>query len=215
MRILSIRHGNFPQVRVLHHRFRQDIPALLVTLDVEDYEPPNTQDFFSIYRALTEVFPTLSHHQCCEEWENTPLFIQKTEGVSVKTVGEVADIAHLTEHLIVDFLVAITGAPLCSGITCGHQSPENRFDLFVECEHVRVGLFAAHFATYLIRRLFDRRRLSPRFGRVVQAARLVFQQPDGPDPCSHIVQHLGYSPAEARMATSYLQAFGLVGDNQS
>ncbi len=214
MRILSIRHGNFPQVRMLHHRFREDIPALMVTLDVEDYNPPHSQDFFAIYRALTGVFPTLSQHQCCEEWENTPLFIQKTEGVSVKTVGEVADIAHLTEHLIVDLLVAITDAPLCSGITCGHQSPENRFDLFVECEHVNVGVFAAQFATYLIRRLFDRQMLSPRFAQVVEAAKLVFQYPDGSDPCQHIVKHLHYSPAVARLAATYIQSFGLLGESE-
>ncbi|MBE9486708.1 MAG: hypothetical protein IMY82_06020, partial [Chloroflexi bacterium] len=94
MRITSIRHGNFPHIRMLNHRFRADVSHLMVTLEVEGYTPPVTRDFFSVYRALAHVFPTLSQHQCCEQWENTPLFLEKTEGVSIKTVGEVADIAH-------------------------------------------------------------------------------------------------------------------------
>ncbi|MFC1475699.1 hypothetical protein ACFLQW_01700, partial [Candidatus Zixiibacteriota bacterium] len=119
MQITSIRHGHFPQIRMLNHRFREDANHLMVTLDVEDYAPPQTQDFFSIYRSLTRVFPTLSQHQCCEQWENTPLFLQETDGISIKTVGEVADIAHLTEHVIVDLVVAISATRLCSGVTCG------------------------------------------------------------------------------------------------
>ena len=208
MQIISIRHGHFPQIRMLNHRFREDSHHLMVTLDVEGYTPPKTRDFFSIYRALTRVFPTLSRHQCCEQWESTPLFLQETDGVSIKTVGEVADIAHLAEHVIVDLIVAISSTQLCSGITCGHRQPENRFDLFIECEHIHLGVFAANFAIHMIRRLFARPRLSGRYAKVVEAARYFQAHLNGDDPQETIISHLGYSPGLARMAANHLRIFG-------
>jgi len=208
MRITSIRHGNFPQIRMLNHRFREDIPHLMVTLEVEGYSPPVTRDFFSIYHALAHVFPTLSRHQCCEQWENTPLFLQKTAGVPIKTVGEVADIAHLTEHVIVDLVVAISATRTCSGVTCGHRHPENRFDLFIECEDLHLGVFAANFAVYLVRRLLTRPRLSTRYTRIVETARWLYANPNGDDPYAAIKSHFEYSPGIFRMVTNHLRIFG-------
>ena len=207
MRIISIRHGRFPQIRMLNHRFREDANHLMVTLDVEDYAPPRTRDFFSVYHSLARVFPTLARHKCCEKWENTPLFLQETEGVSIKTVGEVADVAHLVEHLIVDLVVAISAVRVCTGITCGHRHPENRFDLFIECEEAGLGVFTTNFAMYLIRHLFTRPRLSRRYAKVVQAARWLYTNFEGNDPCVTIMSQLGYSPGLARMVTNHLRVF--------
>lgn len=207
MRIIGIRHGLFPQIRMLNHRFREDAEHLMITLDVEDYQPPQTQDFFSIYRSLAHVFPTLSRHQCCEQWENTPLFLKETAGVSIKTIGEIADIAHLTEHLIVDLVVGISAVRTCSGITCGHRHPENRFDLFIECADLRLGVFTANYAVYMIRRLFCRPRLSTRFAKVIAAARSLYARPNGGEPSATIISRLDYSPGLARMAASHLRVF--------
>ena len=207
MRITSIHHGCFPQIGMLNHRFHPHARHLLVTLDVEGYAPPVTRDFLSMYHALARVFPTLSRHQCCEQWENTPLFLHEIEGVSLKTVGEIADIAHLAEHLIVDLLVAISRVNVCSGITCGHRDPENRFDLFIECEDLRLGAFAANFAVYLVRHLFTRPRLSRRYVKVVEAAQWLYAHPNGADPAGTICESLGYSPGLAQMVTIYLRVF--------
>jgi hypothetical protein len=212
MHIISIRHGRFPQIRMLNHRFRENARHLMVTLDVEGYSPPVTRDFFSIYHSLTRVFPTLAQHQCCEQWENTPLFLQETDGVSIKTVGEVADIAHLAEHVIVDLVVAVSSTRTCSGVTCGHRQPENRFDLFIECEDVRLGVFAANFAVHLIRRLFAKARISGRYAKVVEAARFFHGQPNGRNPQQTIISRLGYPPGLARMAANHLRVFGFFED---
>jgi hypothetical protein len=207
MRIAGIHHGRFPQIGMLNHRFQPHVRHLMVTLDVEEEFPSTSRDFLSLYHALVRVFPMLSRHQCCEQWENTPLFLQEIEGVSLKTVGEIADIAHLTEHLIVDLIVAITGVRLCSGITCGHREPETRFDLFVECEDVRAGVFAANFAVYLMRRLCARSRLSLRHRNVVEAARWLYTHPDDAHPAATISAGLGYSPGTTRMVINCLRVF--------
>jgi len=207
MRITSIHYDRFPQIRMLNHRFQANARHLMVRLEVADYAPPLSRDFVSMYQALVRVFPTLSHHQCCEQWENTPLFLQEIEGVSLKTAGEIADVAHLTEHVIVDMIVAISGVRACSGITCGHREPENRFDLFVECEDVRLGVFAANFAVYLVRRLYTRPRLSRRYANVVEAARWLYLHPNGPDPAATLCAELGYPAGLAHMAVNYLRVF--------
>jgi hypothetical protein len=210
MQILRIQHARVPKIRMLNHKFREDSNHLIVTLDVEGFHPPATSDFLTIYHALAGLFPTLARHSCCEDWENTPLFIQSVDGVSIKTVGEVADIAHLVEHVMVDLQCAISGMRLCSGITCGHREPENRFDLFIECIDPRVGAFTAQLATYLVATLFHKRRLSRRYRDIVGAARLIVDEPAlATDPVM-LSHRLDRCPMVGRWLCAALTSFGLI-----
>ncbi|MBD3298086.1 MAG: hypothetical protein GF341_05470 [candidate division Zixibacteria bacterium] len=195
---------------MLNHRFRPDANHLIVTLDVEGYDPPVTNAFPVMYRALATLFPTLSRHSCCEQWENTPLFLQSIEGVSIKSVGEAADVAHLTEHVMVDLQCAISGMKLCSGITCGHRSPENRFDVFVECTDPRVGAFSAHLATFLVAKALHLRWLSPRYRTLVTGARMVATHPQLEDDTAQLAKRMGCCLTTAQWVRTGLEAFGLI-----
>jgi len=195
---------------MLNHRFRPDAHHLIVTLDVDAYDPPATNDFYSVYHALSDLFPTLSRHSCCEEWENTPLYLQSIEGVSIKSVGEAADVAHLIEHVIVDLQCAISGMRLCSGITCGHRAPENRFDIFVECRDPRVGAFSARLAIYLVAMLMHKPRVSLRYRDLVSAARLVGAQPELQNDCKRLSQKMQRCPAVSSWAVEGLKALGFI-----
>ncbi|GAB4315205.1 MAG: hypothetical protein Kow0074_02660 [Candidatus Zixiibacteriota bacterium] len=211
MQIRRIQYAKVPKIRMLNHRFRPDANHLIVTLDVEGYDPPTTNEFPVMYQALATLFPTLSRHSCCEQWENTPLFLQSIEGVSIKSVGEAADVAHLTEHVMVDLQCAISGMRLCSGITCGHRSPENRFDVFVECTDPRVGAFTAHLATFLVARALELRWLSPRYRMLVTGARLVTTHPTLEHDTRQLAQRMGVCQTTAQWVHSGLEAFGLIG----
>jgi hypothetical protein len=171
---------------------------------------PPANDFHTIYHALAKLLPTLSQHKCCEQWENTPLYLQETEGVSVKWVGEVADVAHLVEHVIVDLQCAISGMRKCSGITCGHKDPENRFDLFLQCTDPEVGVFSAYFATYLVAAMFEKPRLSLRYRDIIKAARIVIHEPDLITDSTILCKRMSVCPVRAEWAWSALRAFGLV-----
>jgi len=210
MLIRSIQYARVPQIRMLNHNFRPERKHLVVTLDVEGYHPPETNGFLTIYHALAALFPTLARHTCCEEWENTPLYLHEQRGVAIKWVDEVADVAHLVEHVIVDLQCAVSGMRLCSGITCGHRSPENRFDLFVECIDPRVGGFAANYAAYLVGAMFAKPRLSLRYRDVVQAARLLIETRTTVRDGVELARWMSWPPTRGRWAFAALQAFGFL-----
>ena len=210
MQILRIQYARVPKIQMLNHRFRPDVQHLIVTLDVDEYHPPDTNDFYGIYHALSNLFPTLSRHSCCEEWENTPLFLESMEGVSIKAVGEAADVAHLIEHVMVDLQCAISGMRLCSGITCGHRTPENRFDIFVECRDPRVGAFSARFATYLVAMLLHKSRVSLRYRDLVTAARLVGDRPGLENDLTALSHAMHRCPAVSSWAVEGLKALGFI-----
>ena len=210
MQIQRIQYARVPKIQMLNHRFRPDAQHLIVTLDVDEYAPPDTNDFYSIYHALSDLFPTLSRHSCCEEWENTPLFLESMEGVSIKAVGEAADVAHLIEHVMVDLQCAISGMRLCSGITCGHRAPENRFDIFVECSNPRVGAFSARFAIYLVSMLLHKPRVSLRYRDLVRAARIVSSRPALESDLTGLSHEMKRCPVVASWAVEGLKALGFI-----
>jgi len=209
MHIRRIQYARVPRIGMLNHNFDPDRRHLVVTLDVEGYVSPPANDFHTIYHALSDLLPTLSQHRCCEEWENTPLFLNEDEGVSLKWVNEVADVAHLVEHVIVDLQCAITDMTKCSGITCGHKDPENRFDLFIECDDPTVGAFSAHFANYLVGAMFTKPRLSHQYREIIRAARLATAEPDAVTDGDQVASRLGISPVRGRWVYAALRAFGL------
>lgn len=210
MHIRRIQYARVPQIRLLNHNFRPEQKHLVVTLDVEGYQPPDTNDFLTIYSGLSDLLPTLHKHSCCEEWENTPLFLNEEKGVAIKWVNEPADVAHLVEHVIVDMQCAVSGMRICSGITCGHKSPENRFDLFVECEDPKVGSFAAHFATYLVAAMFSKPRLSHRYRDIVKTAQLIASGQNGFHDGCELASRMHWSNAHGHWVYAALIAFGMV-----
>ncbi|MBI3872275.1 MAG: hypothetical protein HY304_04255 [candidate division Zixibacteria bacterium] len=211
MHIRRIQYARVPQIRMLNHNFRPERKHLVVTLDVEGYAPPATNDFLRIYHALADLFPTLSKHTCCEEWENTPLYLNEQQGVAIKWVNEPADVAHLVEHVIVDLQCAISDMRICSGITCGHRTPENRFDLFIECVDPRIGAFSAQFAAYLVAAMFSKPRLSHHYRDIVRSARFLVHPTNGDGAVTDgidLARRLAWWPARGCWAYAALQAFG-------
>jgi hypothetical protein len=210
MNIRRIQYARVPRVEMLNHNFDPGEKHLVVTFEVDGYASPPANDFLTIYQALAALLPTLSKHKCCEQWENTPLYLQETEGVSLKWVGEVADIAHLVEHVIVDLQCAIAGMRKCSGITCGHREPENRFDLILECTDPEVGVFSAYFATYLVAAMFEKPRLSLKYRDIITAARMIIHEPDLITDSTVLAGRMSVCAVRAEWVWSALRAFGLV-----
>ena len=161
-----------------------------------------------MFNQLAELFPRISQHTCCTEYESAPLYLEEEEGVSIKRVGETADVAHLIEHLIVDMQISLGGMRRCSGLTCGWKDPENRFDLFVECVDARVGLFAAQFAVYLVTQIMARKKLSQRNELVLKLARYINENPGSVVDAESLSSALGWKMGNVEMALARLHEFG-------
>jgi len=215
MKILAVVYGHFPKVFKLYSRFQPAARHLKVVLDVHPTGGFERAKFLTVFRQLADIFPTISRHSCCVEWESAPLFLQEEEGVSIKRVGESADVAHLIEHVIVDMQVSIGGMQRCSGLTCGWKDPENRFDLFVECEDARIGLFSAQFAVHLVSRALTTKKLSLRNELILRLAKYLNDNPGAKADAESLSSALGWKKGSMEMAISRLREFGfLPSDNR-
>lgn len=143
-------YGDFPEIEKLYSGFSRGLNKIKVVVDVDENTDCSRDQFLELYRAMARLFPTVSRHSCCEDWESAPLYATSEKGVAVKRIGELADFPHLLEHLMVDVQCNIGQMQSCSGVTCGWKKPTSRFDLFVECSDPRIGIFAACFAANLM-----------------------------------------------------------------
>lgn len=143
-------YGAFAEVEQLYSRFHRGSNKIKIIVDVNEKADYSRGSFLRLYREMARVFPSISKHSCCEGWESAPLYASSEDGVAVKRIGELADFPHLLEHLMVDLQCNVGKMPSCSGVTCGWKEPESRFDLFVECNDPRIGIFSACFAANLM-----------------------------------------------------------------
>lgn len=208
MRLLAVSYGLFAKITKLYSGFQPGVGHLKVIVEIEPAGGFERGRFLTLYRQLTRFFPTLNKHSCCEEWETAPLFIKQEEGVSIKRVGETADIAHLMEHIIVDMQVNIAGMQRCSGLTCGWKHPENRFDLYVECTNARVGLFAAQFAVHLVSKILTTRKISEKNLLILELAKFLIEHPNASTDSGSLSRSLGWRKGYVDMALSRLYEFG-------
>jgi hypothetical protein len=165
--IREISYGEFREISDLNPRFRSGSQKVRIVLDVHS---PQTEgvDLPTVFGRLRCLLPSLERHQCGEH-----LFSDLKSGrkaPSGERLERLTDIAHIMEHVIIDLQSKITGVSLCSGITCGYKQPDNRFDLFVECEDKKVGVFSALFAADLLDRLLSRKGISKRYYALVDLA---------------------------------------------
>jgi len=179
----------------------------MLVLDVEPEGGLKREEFIRLYNTLAENFPSLSRHSCCEEWQALPLFLQKEKGIPIKRAGECTDIAHLVEHIIVDCLVRLDNMSSCSGLTCGHKKPENRFDIFIECENIRAGLFSTHYAVYLVEKILKKRGFSKRNMLVLRLAKYLIGHPQATADPINLANDIGWQVPDIRYALKQLKQF--------
>lgn len=193
MKVLAIYYGDFLEIENLYSRFGKGRKKIKVVVDVENQYDHSRDTFVRLFRHAAGLLPTLSCHSCCEEWDAAPLCIREEEQVSIKRIGENADFPHLLEHLIVDLQCTLSGMKVCSGITCGWKKPEHRFDLFIECDDPRIGVFAACFGANLINNFLAGKPSENDYGLILQIARLIDRFPETKGAISELARCLNHS----------------------
>jgi hypothetical protein len=173
LEIKEISYGEFGEISTLNPRFKPGSKKVKIVLDVH---APQAQEgdgnLTSIFMKLTKLLPSLERHQCGEHLLQD-LRSGKRNAYS-QGLEKTTDLAHIMEHVIIDLQSNITGMNTCSGITCGYKDPGFRFDLFVECEDKRVGVFSAFFAAEVLERLLSKRELSRRYYVLVELAKYLY-----------------------------------------
>jgi hypothetical protein len=111
----------------------------------------------------------------------------------IKIVGDVIDTAHILEHLIIELQCSLAKMPMCSGVTCRLWEPENRFDVFVECDNASMGNFAGRLGVKIINDVINHGNLSPSPRRMVQIVPLLVEAPESSVSC--LAQQLEWSTA--------------------
>jgi hypothetical protein len=213
--IRQLSYGEFSEVSALNPRFKPGGKKLKVVLDVNAPETKDVNaDLASVFTKLVKLLPSLERHQCGEN-----LFEDIKSGNLTgdhQHPDQITNIAHMMEHVIIDLQSNITGMNSCSGITCGYKEPAFRFDLFVECQDKKVGMFSAFFAAEVLRRLVSNNRLSRRYACLIDLTKHLYQERSHqqlaePDLlASQINQRLGWRRSFVLLLLKKLKEFGFL-----
>ncbi len=179
LKITNSEIGSFPEVDRLNPRFVANSLRLKLCIDITEPADYYLENFPQLLFRLIESFPNLRRHDCSagEEMNDFRDVHIAHHLLPIRIVGAVIDTAHILEHLIIELQCNMAQMPMCSGITCGLWEPENRFDVFVECESAEVAAFAGRLGVSIVNEVMERGRMSPAQERILQIAPLVLQHP--------------------------------------
>jgi hypothetical protein len=177
--VLGLEFGAFERITPLNDRFIEGRDRLRLTLDVKlDGRDPPAQPAASA-RSLRVMFPSLRRHLCCGDNDFQRTFFQDEArwDRDAREADETVDIAHLLEHLVIEFQHSIALMKTCSGVTCGYETPRNRFDVFVESPGRSVSLLSVGLALHLMDDLLAGAGPNPVYQAAVGLARHLFAAP--------------------------------------
>ena len=180
--VVSLEFGAFPEITRLNPRFVAGHQRLKLTLDVKlparpaDVNPP------AFVEALKDMLPSLARHRCCGDNQIHETFFTRARrrACAIRETDETVDVAHLLEHLVIDFQHYIADMRICSGVTCGYESPRHRYDIFIESPGQNVSHLCVEVARALMKDLLRGGPPDPIYARVVKLAHQFHQNPGRP-----------------------------------
>lgn len=192
MQIVGISYGKFLDISFLNPNFKYASTKIKVVLDV--FLPRKKElNLSSTYRKAHKLMPTLSKHSCCVSLFYGSLRQEEEGGVPLKKIGDITDIAHLMEHMIIDLQANISGMDSCSGITCGYEEPDFRFDIFVEYRDKDVARFSSYLTLDVMKSILSGGKIFPKYQKVIQLAKYLYQYPQRVNSFDRICRDLHLS----------------------
>jgi hypothetical protein len=176
MQIVDISYGKFPDISFLNPNFRHNRTKIRVVLDIFLSQKKEV-NLSSLYRKVHKLMPTLSKHRCCVSLFYGTLDEEGEGGIPLKKIGDITDIAHTMEHMIIDLQANISGMDSCSGITCGYKEPDFRFDLFIECKDKNIARFSSYLTLDIVKRVLSGKKLFPKYPKLIRLAKYLYQNP--------------------------------------
>ncbi len=199
MQIAEISYGKFPDISFLNPNFKTDSTKIRVVLDIF-LSGEKELNLSSTYKKVHKLMPTLSRHQCCVSMFYGSLNQEERDsGVPLKKIGDITDIAHLMEHMIIDLQAHISGMDSCSGITCGYQDPDFRFDIFVEYKDKDMARFSSYLTLDLMKKILSGKKVFPKYQKIIQLAKYLHRYPNRFDSFERISRDLRFSKRSVKL----------------
>jgi len=176
MKIVEISYGKFPDISFLNPNFKVNRTKIRVVLDIF-LSREKEVNLNSVYKKVNKLMPSLSKHRCCVSLFYGSLDKEGESSAPLKKIGDITDIAHLMEHMIIDLQANISLMDSCSGITCGYKDPDFRFDLFVECKDKDMARFCSYLTLDIMKKALLGKRISPKYQKIIRLAEYLYQYP--------------------------------------
>lgn len=213
IRALSLDVGSHPQARRLNPQFSREAPVLRLRVEVSwDPQDPGAA-LFGLESRLARLSPTLARHQCRGHPDYRILRTQAGDTGGRPRLGRDFEaplaLAHVLEHLIIDAVSFLTGAPVVSGATGALGSLPRRYDVFVECPDPALARLVVALPLSWLSSLAAGGSLDGEGWTTLMVARhLYLRRRPGPCDPAGLSRRLMRSPREVEAALRWLERNG-------
>ncbi|KAA3613909.1 MAG: hypothetical protein DWQ05_16685 [Calditrichaeota bacterium] len=175
MELIKIVPGNFAELNKLNGNFKKDTQRIRATIDTTEEKDFYIGKFPDLLFGMLKLFPNIRHHHCHQGEHKYPNrdFDIRHLGAPIKIVGDVIDTVHLVEHISLEIQCQVDDLDECSGLTCNYWEPENRFDVFIECNKPAIATFSCNFAFQLCTSMLNGTKNDFHIDEVIKMARAI------------------------------------------
>jgi hypothetical protein len=223
IRIIGSEFGRFPEAVRLNSSIRRGATLLRATLDIA-WPETDARDALSMLERLLTAFSTSFRLHECRGPHGYHVFTdgRKVASPAAGTPAPAAAgarsngfegslaLAHLIEHVAIDFVCRITGQRRCSGVTGALRFPAGRFHLLLECPDRQSGRLALGLAVSVLMAGLAGRPPGGDERDLMRAARIVFEHPERPLTPPAVARTLDWTAERAGRALESLRDLGYV-----
>jgi hypothetical protein len=211
--ILSVTHGPFPAAAALNHKIDPGRPILRAGMDIVWDEPDPAAAIARIERSLRALSASFDRHECRGP-RVYHVFLGNGAGPAPPSVapGEIFDgrlaLAHVIEHVVIDFLFAVNTVERCSGVTGARRDAAGRYDLLIECDDYLLGRLCLGLAMMVVTAAFLGHPLGDPERDPIAVTRLARTLPGHPFTPPDVARTLGWTEERARRAMTTMRQMG-------
>lgn len=215
--VVRVDFGAYPSASRLNHKIPKDSPLLHATLDIRwDVRDPAV----AVQRfewALADFSPSFKSHECRgpEAYHVVPGAGEDGSGAGAAPQPFDAGLAlaHLIEHVMIDFACAMTDQKRCSGITAAHRTIPGRYDLLVESPDREVGACCLGLALSVVASAVANGSVPGEAERdILRAGRLAYARRGLSLLAPELSRALGWTEARAEKALRALKDVGYLSE---
>ncbi len=225
VRIVEVEFAPSSVAASLNREIAPDGQLMRAALDIRWREPQPVAALARIESRLVDFSPTFRSHQCRGPIAYHVFLSPRTGAPGESPAEEPAAgegaaqpfdaclaLAHLIEHVIIDFESAVTEEARISGVTGARRKPLGRFDVMVECNDRRIGRLCLGLAVSALTGAADERPPGRRERDTLAAVRLAYRHPGRTWTPGAVARVLGWSFPQAARALSSLRDLGYLAE---